>query len=117
MNPSKVLAKGLKGNHASVENVKTIVLPGQTLAWHDFVSLLTPTQSFPPNAGRGWVHERSRSWDPVPHVCEHGVQSSQSVHPPSTGRKNEKKMIIFNILKRSSAWRNLQILKTGRNEY
>lgn len=65
-------------------HLETTALPGQGMAWHDLLSRLIPTQSFPPKAGRGSVHVRSRSCVPVPHVTEHGVQSFQPLHSPST---------------------------------
>lgn len=59
-------------------------LPGQGIPLHDLDSRLTPGQSFPPKAGRGSVHVRTRCCVPVPHVVEHGSQSFQSLHSPST---------------------------------
>ena len=59
-------------------------LPGQFISWHDLISRWTPMQSFPPNDGRGSEHVRTRCCVPVPHVFEHGSQSFQVLHSPST---------------------------------
>lgn len=69
--------------------------PGQGTPWQDLVSRLAPTQSFPPKAGRGLVHVRTRCWVPAPHVFEHGSQSFQSLHSPSTFKK-EKLWVTLN---------------------
>lgn len=75
---------------------KALFLPGQGIPWHDLVSRLSPTQSLPPNAGRGLVHVRTRCCVPVPHVLEHGSQSFQSLHSPSTvdGKKGFKLSVV-----------------------
>ena len=59
-------------------------LPGQFISLHDLISRWTPMQSFPPNDGRGSEHVRTRCCIPVPHVFEHGSQSFQVLHSPST---------------------------------
>ena len=62
-------------------------LPGQGIPWHDLNSRLSPTQSLPPKAGRGSVQVRARCCVPVPHDVEHGSQSFQSLHSPSSAQK------------------------------
>ena len=69
----------------------------QDFAWtgYSLTRFALPTntmQSFPPKDGRGSVHVRARSCVPAPHVVEHGDQSFQSLHSPSTERE-----IILNI--------------------
>ena len=62
---------------------------------HDLVSVLGPTQSFPPWAGLGFVHLRVLSWVPPPHFLLHTPKPDHWVKPPSTIRK---KKIILGIL-------------------
>lgn len=69
--------------------LQSMNLPGQALVSQVLVSLLLPTQSLPPKAGRGLVHDRTRCCVPVPHVLEHGSQSRHSLHSPSTARISE----------------------------
>ena len=73
----------LRNNESDLVATLTIIvlfLPGQGIPWQDLVSRLSPTQSFPPKAGRGLVHVRTRCCVPAPHVLEHGSQSFQSLH-------------------------------------
>ena len=59
-------------------------LPGHPFSLHDLDRALSPSQSAPPNAGAGLVHDRRDNWIPPPHDTEHGSQSLHSVHLPST---------------------------------
>lgn len=47
-------------------------------------SLLSPSQSLPPNAGRGLTHQRCRMAIPNPQLNEQLPQFVQSVQLPST---------------------------------
>ena len=95
INPQTSLPSvGLCGAHFSVQQVQRWgkmsphmclgYLPGHPFSLHNLERRLAPSQSAPPNAGAGLVHDRRDIWLPPPHDTEHGSHSLHSVHLPST---------------------------------
>jgi hypothetical protein len=55
---------------------------------HDSVLLLLPTQSRPPLAGAGLVHDREYPITPCPHDTEHDELAVHSLHWPLIAAEN-----------------------------
>ena len=60
-------------------------LPGQRKASQVLLSVASPSQKSPPNAGTGSLQKRTRVWLPSPHVTEQAPNPDHSLHSPSTG--------------------------------
>lgn len=83
---------------------------------HDLVSVLWPTQSFPPWAGLGFVHLRVLNWVPPPHFLLHTPKPDHWLKPPSTIRK--KKIILRKLGHRNNNKSNMAaiIIEKEKNE-
>ena len=64
------------------------MVPGQgTFSLHFRVSVLFPTQPFPPFAGAGLLHVLVLVWVPWLHDLVHAVHGVHSLHAPSTNKE------------------------------
>lgn len=59
-------------------------IPGQAKVLHTALSLLSPTQSFPPWSGVGLSHTLVREFVLPPQVTGHALNLDHSLHPPWT---------------------------------
>lgn len=81
----------LESRNVIIINISIIdissIIPGHPFVLQEVISVLDPTQFWPPLAGAGLVHVLDRAWPPPPHVTEQDPHELQEDHWPST-KKN-----------------------------